>query len=159
MLSHNCRLAYRGPKKCLCQRRVLFEHAVDRFKRDRRDRCVGDGRDRVQRGFEETCLEPEDLPGQDEIDDLPIAIMKNFVSEQPSVVIEKKRATLPPREHEVLVLVNLPELTAEAPVRIKITPHRCPRRGQMRSREVSSFSGGPNCGVVASCRLTHIADI
>jgi hypothetical protein len=65
-------------------------------------------------------LEPEKLPRQNEIHDLTIAIVKNFVSEQPSAVIEKKGSTVPSRSHEVLVLVDLPEFALEALSQTKI---------------------------------------
>jgi hypothetical protein len=63
----------------------------------------------LSRGFEKAGLQPKDLARQYEIHDLAIAIVKDFVSKQPAVMIDEHGAVVPSGHHDIFILTNVPD--------------------------------------------------
>jgi hypothetical protein len=83
---------------------ALRQHVRDALERDRRHRRVRQGCNRIQRAPEQAGLQAEDFAGQHEVHDLPAAIVKDLVPEQPSVVIGMDRVMAGARHDDVPVL-------------------------------------------------------
>jgi hypothetical protein len=88
-------------------------------------------------------------------------VVKNFISEQPYVVIEKETATVPSSDHEVQVLVNVPELASETLAGMKIVCHRllCPGQREAESRELSVVQDASDGVVVIPHRMPVTVDV
>ena len=71
-------IAKSRPEQGFCQCRDALEYAIDRPERNGGQGDVGDGGNRIQRGFEDTGLQAEDLVWQDKIRNLTVAVVKNL---------------------------------------------------------------------------------
>src|SRR5215471_11153728 len=139
MLADDRRFAYGGPKQSFREARVVVEYVVDEFKRDQRHGSFGDGCNRIQGSAEEARLQSEDLSRQDEIHNLTIAVVKDLIAKQPAIVIDIKHSIAPACNDNVLVLMNLSQLTLQTSCGMETATHGSVHTGRRKSlsRELS----------------------